>query len=192
MGLESQPIGVFLSEVASENVAPAGGSCAAVVGAMGASLCEMACIHTVNDEEHTDGKPDLVDAGEELTSLREQLLHLAEADAAVVAGLPAAFDGNQTHVKRATGIPLAIAESCLHVLEAAIVVTAEGKKTVLPDVKSGMFFTEAALRAALFTVRTNIGYLDNPSFVEKMNQQTDEIEASAENMLDEIRPKLAI
>lgn len=187
MGFESESIGAFLSAVASENVTPAGGTCAAVVGAVGVSLCEMACIHTISTEAHTGIESELVETGDKLASQREHLLQLADSDAAVVEDFLDTFDNNRTEIKRATGIPLTIAESCLHVLNSARVVTAKGKENVLPDAMNGVFITDAALRAALFTVRTNTEYVNDISFVEKINQRATEIESSAEKTLAEIR-----
>lgn len=42
-----RPVDRFLAAVASENLTPAGGTAAAVVGATGAALCEMVCIHSI-------------------------------------------------------------------------------------------------------------------------------------------------
>lgn len=54
MSYRELPINQFLADIASKNVTPAGGSGAAVVGAVGASLCEMVCIHTIwRDEDET-------------------------------------------------------------------------------------------------------------------------------------------
>ncbi|WP_348533021.1 cyclodeaminase/cyclohydrolase family protein [Halolamina sediminis] len=47
----------FLADVASDRAAPAGVSAAAVTGALGAALCEMACIHTLEVTASSSDSP---------------------------------------------------------------------------------------------------------------------------------------
>ena len=167
MSYESKTLSTFLSEIGSEEVTPAGGTSAAVVGAIGASLCEMTCIHTVGKEDHDDADPELGATGDELAALRSQLLQLGNSDAEVVVDLLEATDYNrQRRMKRATGVPLTIAETCLAVLELATVVIAKGSENARPDAGSGALLVNASLQSAVFTVRTNIKYIDDSSFIE--------------------------
>lgn len=192
MSYESRTLGTFLSEVASETVTPAGGTSAAVVGAIGASLCEMTCLHTVGKEGYEDAAAELEAAGDDLAALRGQLLELADSDATAVEELlDATDDDRQRRMKRATGVPLSIAETCLDVLESAVLVTACGSENARADAASGAIFVEAALQAAVLTVRTNIEYVDDPDFVEKMDERTAEIAAAAEETFDQIRSQVA-
>lgn len=113
-----QSLDEFLSSIASERVTPAGGSATAVVGAIGAALCEMVCIHTVENNEDEAVAPDLAAVRDRLRRERSNLLGLAETDAQVVADLFPASDGglDQTALKQSIGVPLTIAEACLNVL----------------------------------------------------------------------------
>ncbi|MDG5778851.1 cyclodeaminase/cyclohydrolase family protein [Haloarculaceae archaeon H-GB2-1] len=193
MSYDSKTLSTFLSEVGSEAVTPAGGTCVAVVGAIGASLCEMTCVHTIGKDGYGDVEPELVSAADELASLRSQLLRLADSDARVVEDLLEATDEDrQGRMKRATGVPLTIAEASLAVLESAVVVTEKGSENARPDAGSGAFLVKAALQAAVFTVRTNIAYIDDPAFVETMEQRTAEIEAAAAELFEQIESNLAL
>lgn len=187
MGYESETVGALLSEVASPTITPAGGVCAAVVGAVGAALCEMACIHTVR--KNGDAAAGLAATGDQLAAHRERLLGLADADAEAAEALFDALDGGRDagrEAKRATGVPLAVAECGVAVLEAAAVVAREGTDTVRSDVVTGAFCADAARRGAVFTVRTNADYLADPSFVEEMDRRTAEIEAAAAEALESV------
>jgi formiminotetrahydrofolate cyclodeaminase len=187
VGYESETVGALLSAVASPTITPAGGTCAAVVGATGAALCEMACIHTVRKND--DVAAGIAATGEELAAERERLLGLADADAAAAEALFDAFDGGRDadrEAKRATGVPLAVAESGVAVLDAAAVVAREGTDTALPDVVTGVFCADAARRSALFTVRTNLEYLEDASFLEEMDRRTAGIEAAAAEALEDV------
>lgn len=182
MNSNRQAIDRFLSEIASENVAPAGGTATAVVGAIGTSLCEMVCIHTVE----SDAKSELAGVREDLRRQRGHLLDLAEADASVVDDLFAGAGGetDESGMKRAIGVPLTIAESCLAVLELAVEVTATGNRTAVADAATGVVLTHAALGAALVAVRSNLGRISDPSFVSEIELRVAEIEDRADDARD--------
>lgn len=195
MKYADQSIAAFLENVASERVTPAGGSAAAVSGAVGASLCEMVCLHTVGagdgaekgDEQTADAEA-LTDAGDDLRRQRTRLLELADADAAAVESLlsTAADESAAGAQRRATGVPLAIAETCLAVLENAAVVTAAGKSNAVPDAVTGGFLARAALESALFIVHSNVSRLEDRDFAEEVTGRAAEIEASAERTWERI------
>ncbi|MFB6184337.1 MAG: cyclodeaminase/cyclohydrolase family protein [Haloarculaceae archaeon] len=180
-----QSIDDFLDAVAGRRVTPAGGSATAVVGATGASLCEMVCTHTIEYDDHEE--TDLSEVREELHTLRTRLLDLADRDAEAVDALLAASDDDLPAAeKRATGVPLTIAEACLTVLEDAVVVTARGTPNAVPDAGTGAYLARGALDASLFTVRYNTSDIDDPSFVADMEERTDAVETAATDAFEQV------
>lgn len=186
MTFPSQTIAAFLDGIASENVTPAGGTAAAVTGATGAALCEMVCIHTIEKEGHGDAVPELRAARDELNTQREHLLRLADTDASVVDDLSGSSPPSQAVLKRATGVPLTIAEACATVLDAAIVPTKIGTERARPDAVTGAHLVESALQSAVFTVRTNTDYIDDQNFTDQMDARVTTIAQSGENAFDQI------
>ncbi len=182
----TQPIGEFLAGIASSRVTPAGGSGTAVAGAIGTSLCEMVCIHTVEKAGDEFVPPELVEAGETLETQRERLLTLADADADVVDALFGSGKnrGNERLVKRAIGIPLTVARACLAIVESAEIVAETGTRTVLADAATGVVLTRAALQASVFTARSNLDAVPDQSFVDGIERRTAEIERSAAETSD--------
>lgn len=179
MPYTSEGIGEFLDQVASTRVSPAGGTCTAVVGATGASLAEMACIHTLEGQNPHDSPDELHAIRDDLSATRAQLLQLAESDAAVVANLFAGDGDDRRLSKRATGIPLTMASACLDVLESGTVLLRACNENVRPDAYSGTVFAHGALRAAIYTVRTNVTYVEDPAFCRTVERRADEIESAA-------------
>lgn len=189
MGSADRTVDDFLASIASERASPAGGSAAAVVGATGAALCEMVCLHTTEYDgvaEGTERLTGLLEARANARQVRDHLLDLADADAAavdeLVAALPGPVDGAVE--KRATGVPLAIAEACLSVLEGAGVAAEQGSDRAAPDAVTGALLAHAALRAAVFTVRTNLASLDDGPFVEQVTRRCDELEDAGERAFE--------
>jgi formiminotetrahydrofolate cyclodeaminase len=180
--LDTQPLDRFLDDVASERVAPAGGTATAVSGALGASLCEMACIHTLG----TDPAPaDLADVREDLRAERAHLLDLAAADAAVVDDLFAAADGpDDTTTKRAVGVPFTTAESCLTVLELASRVTADATRTAVADAATGVLLIDAAFRASVRTARHSLNRVTDPRFAVAIENRIVAAESRADDARD--------
>lgn len=189
MRYSEQEIGEFLSAVASRRVTPAGGSATAVAGALGASLCEMACIHTSRDDgPASDGGSATVGTRRSLERARTRLLELAASDADVVDelfGSDAA--GSDPRVsKRAIGIPLAVAETCLHVLDGAETVTALSDQAVVTDAVIGAQLVHAALEAAVFTVRANAETVPDDSFVTEVTGRVEELSSAGEAAFERV------
>lgn len=189
MSYRSRPIDAFVDSIASSQVTPAGGSTAAVVGAMGAALCEMVCIHTIEKTKVniTDGLVHDCDTADPLEqsrdvlhAQRDHLLTLADADAAAVdALLTAAAAAGSIHdrrSKRAIGVPLTIAESCLTILDEAPTVVTQGTASAVPDAITGAYLTHAAGLAAVFTVRTNLDAAGDPDFETRIGDRAAETE----------------
>ncbi len=172
MDYAERSIEAFLDAVAAGQVTPAGGSATPVVGATGAALCEMVCVHTLRSEggDAAEDSSDLATLRDEFRAQRDQLLGLADADAAAVDAVLSAREGDgaaTTAAKRATGVPLRVAEVCVAVLEAASLVVEDGTPNAVPDAVTGATLAHGAVRASLFTVRTNLDGLDDASFVAK-------------------------
>ncbi|MFD1599930.1 cyclodeaminase/cyclohydrolase family protein [Halobellus rarus] len=198
MSYDDVRIGAFLDDVASERVAPAGGTVVAVTGAMGAALCEMACIHTMSARDAVDQTVRNGADGEaerpfeairgDLARRRRELLALAEQDATLVDELFGSDAGEPTDrlEKRAAGIPLATAESSLAVLNAAAVVVERGRSGVAADARAGAYLADAAVQASLSTVRVNAAALSDRSFAETMAARADALSASAADVRSEV------
>lgn len=193
MTYDDVPIGEFLDAIASERVAPAGGTTAAVAGAIGAALCEMVCTHTLAAETQNRAgsgaaASDAVGGdGQSLSELRaglhrrrEALLSLADRDAAVVEELFGADGASSTRLeRRAAGVPLSVAEASLGVLTDAEVVFARGRSGVAADAKTGAYLADAAVRASVETVRIDVAALSGESFAAEIDDRAAAVAESA-------------
>lgn len=190
MGYESQPLAAFLADVASTDVAPAGGTAGAVVGAIGTACVEMVCIHLRAADVATDA--DLAARRGDLERCRGRLLELAEADADVVEALFAAADdgGDPATVKRAVGVPLSVAETSADALESATVVAGAADRPVVADAGAGAYFLRAALEAAVFTVRRNLETVEDDTFRGESARRASELETAGDRAFDAVMTSL--
>jgi glutamate formiminotransferase/glutamate formiminotransferase/formiminotetrahydrofolate cyclodeaminase len=157
----------FLSAVASAKPIPAGGSVAAYVGALAASLGVMgARLGRQSDEE------------ERLLELSRQLHRLVLADTDADTGLMGAHkiqipkqhpDRLQTisiALQQATEVPLEIMELSCEVARFLHTLREGGKPTIQSDLTVGLTLAIAAAQAGLVTVRTNINTLRDQQLIE--------------------------
>lgn len=188
MTYREQTIEEFLAGIASERVAPAGGTGAAVTGAIGAALCEMVCIHSVEDGDSTGGSTALAEVQEDLRAHRDHLLGLGEADASIVDDLFSGADGpvDQSAVKRSIGVPLTIAEASLTVLELAGEVVENGNRNAVPDAVTGVMLVRGALHASVFTVRRNLRQVSDQSFTTTIEGDVAELERRGQEAYERV------
>ena len=177
---DDTPIGEFLDAIASGQVAPAGGTAAAVTGATGAALCEMVCVHTIaatGDSGEADGLPALRSG---LERQRQKLLALGAQDAGLVDDLFGDDEEPSRRLqRRAAGIPLAVSEAAASVLIDAETAYRRGRSGVAADAKTGAYLADAAVRASLETVRINMAALADQSFAATLEDRTTAVERSA-------------
>lgn len=183
MTFASQELRAFTDAVASTSVTPSGGAVAAVVGAMGASLCEMGCLHADDD---------LSDRAESLAEHRSRLLVLADEDAAAVDALQDALRRDapeaavSTVVKRATDVPLETATESGTVVAAAPGIIEDGSRSAAPDVATGAYLADAACRASVATVRANLAAIDDGAYASDVADAAADVEADATAALDRV------
>ena len=143
--------------LASPMPSPAGGSTAAAVGAMAASLVVM----VAHGSPGWDGGATVEG---EASGLRDRLLALAEEDAAAVAAVlsPASAAGGDAGLRqaaliRASMVPLEIAESCSDVVLLATRAAAEGKRPMRGDAEAAAHLARAAMQVGAAIVELNVG-----------------------------------
>ncbi|GGJ02804.1 hypothetical protein GCM10008995_10750 [Halobellus salinus] len=183
---DDTPIAEFLDAIASEQVAPAGGTAAAITGATGAALCEMVCVHTIAASD--DGAADeLSELRSGLRRRRETLLALGAQDAGLVDDLFG--DDEEASIRlqrRAAGIPLAVSEAAASVLTDAETAHRRGRSGVAADAKTGAYLADAAVRASLETVRINAAALPDRSFAADLESRA----RAVKEAVRDARPRL--
>jgi glutamate formiminotransferase/formiminotetrahydrofolate cyclodeaminase len=185
----------FVHDVASESVAPGGGSAAALAGALGAALGTM----VANLSAHRRGWDD---RWEEFSAwavrgkqCHDELLRLVDADTeafrAIVealrlsAGTEAERDARAEAVETATRtaieIPLRVMETALEALEVVEEMARRGPEISVSDAGVGALLCRAAVRGAALNVRINAaqlddagGYLDRVAAMEDRAQHREE------------------
>ena len=186
----------FIDDLASGSPTPGGGSAAAVSGAMAASLAEMVCHLTIGKERYADVDAEMRGVRDRLADTRAALLELADDDAAAFDEVMAAFkmpkgdersQAIQEASKHAAEVPLETAEHCMDVLEQAVIVSRKGNQNSITDAGTAALVAHAALNAALYNVRINLGGITDEAFCREMTTRVEQLTGRAAERLRETR-----
>jgi formiminotetrahydrofolate cyclodeaminase len=177
------PLGDFLDEVSSSEVAPGGGSVAAVAVAMAAGLVTMAARLSREQWREAAG------AAAQAETLRQRVTPLVdrnvEAYVEAVSTLRASGDDHEIGLAldRAAEIPLEIGRAAADVGALAALVAEQGEPSLRPDVATAALLSRAAARTAATLVEVNLGTTEGDDRVIAAHEFAAAAEAAAEQAL---------
>jgi formiminotetrahydrofolate cyclodeaminase len=157
-----ETVASFCETVAAETSAPGGGSVAAIVAGLAASLTAMAARFSTEQWEDAAG------AVAQAEALRARLLRLAEEDAKAYENfllarrMPEEVDLEVRNaavgeaLSRAADVPLAIAEAALDVSSLAAELAERGNHNLRGDAATATLLAEAAVRSTANLVEINL------------------------------------
>lgn len=167
----------YLEELGSRNGKPGGGSAAALVGAMSASLAQMVADIEKNKKKHADHKETFIQLLEKAQGLKEAFEQLSEKDAAAFDSAAEAYklpketeeekkirsEKIQKGLAEASEPPLETMQTVLSVLELfAELVQKEITGSIVNDIAVGLLFSRTTLEAAWLNVLVNARSMTDP------------------------------
>ncbi|MCB2211464.1 glutamate formimidoyltransferase [bacterium] len=194
----------FNDELASESPAPGGGSVAALVGSLAASLAAMVGNLTHGKFEYEDAWDEVEAAGIKGQELKARLLHAIDADTdafnAVMAAnrLPdktedqaaakakAVDDANKT----ATLIPFSVCEDSLAIYDLIDVVAAKGNPNSVSDAGVAAFCANTAVHGAALNVRINLPGIADTAWADEKRAQVKAMTDEADKRLQQVRAQV--
>lgn len=194
--LTTQTVRDYAARLASGEPTPGGGSAAALVGALGVALSEMA-------GNFTRGKDTWEHIEEPLGRLeqyRQALLALTDADAEAYAPVGAAYgmpretdeqkaarrDAIQAALKQAAQVPLQAVETIVKAIAELPTLAQYGNKNLLSDVGVAAAFALAALKTAWLNVEINLASIKDEAFVNDIRCSWQERLAEAEKTAESV------
>jgi methenyltetrahydrofolate cyclohydrolase len=139
----------YLDALGARTPAPASGSGAALAGAMGAALAELAA--RFSDEREATSR---------LQELRSRLVELADEDADAYAAF--LRTRSEADCSRTIDVPLAIAETAAEVAALARILVEGGNPRVAGDAEAGAVLAAAAARIGARLVEINLAGSADP------------------------------
>jgi formiminotetrahydrofolate cyclodeaminase len=207
--LLNQPIGQFLTELASGAPTPGGGSVAALAGAMAAGLLTMVCDLTIGKQQYAEFETEAQTLRERAEALRAELQGLAQADVNVFNNLSAAYKLPRTTeadaanrraaiqkvMRQATEVPLRTARAAAALLPLCAPLARQGNRNAVSDVGVAALLVRAAVPAALLNVEINLAGLEDQIFVRQTRAQVEDLtiglDEEIQGVLEVIRERVA-
>ncbi len=188
LGMKAEPL---LAAVAAPTPAPGGGSCAALAGALAASLGEMVARLSAKKKALAKHANALLKLGDDFAARRTQLQSAIDRDAAsfdaVLAAMRLPTDSDsekqardqaiETATQRATEVPFEVAEAAAAVLDTLAQLAPVSAPAMASDLRTGQHLATAALQGALENVRINLEAIHDRNFQAKVRARVAPLEA---------------
>jgi formiminotetrahydrofolate cyclodeaminase len=196
----------LLDAFASNEPLPAGGSAAALTGAVGTSLLLMVAT-LPRTRTGTGGETTvLTTAAVRLRPIRDELIDLVQRDTESYSALLAAIRTPQTseeeRAKRqedivaamyhATEVPLQTIRAGASALQAATDVAKNGSRSASGDVAAAIELLLGAVRAACHSVDSNLAALKDSEYVTGMRVERQRLEAESQSDAEQAREALRV
>lgn len=189
MPIRDENVFALLEKLSAATPTPGGGSAAAFVGSVAASLVAMVAGLTIGKKAYQSVEEEMCTVLAEATKLRDELLELADRDSAAFHAVMTAYklpqetetdratreNQIQSALKQATEIPYQTTLRCYRVLELAEIVTAKGNKNALSDSGAAACLAEGALQAALLNIAMNLAAISDEAFISKYKQEREKL-----------------
>lgn len=187
----------FTDELSTDSPAPGGGSAAALIGALGASLNAMVANLTVKNRKYRKDWDLMRSIAPEAQSIKDDLLNAIDDDTiAFNDWMSTAKQGGdvQEAVKNAIATPLRVLLQCPLIIKMASDLEGKGMQASVSDAGVAASAARAAAVSAYYNVLINLGEIEDSSFANDTRQRAekcleDVLEASDAVFL-KIREKL--
>ena len=182
--IKEEKISKFLKDLSSSKPTPGGGSAAALVGAIGASLIEMVANLTIGKKGYEKSIEEIKEIKTKAEKNKNKLIRLADKDSKAYADVMKVFKlpkGSkrdyhiQKALKKATLVPLETALSSTEVLKLAKQITKIGNKNAKSDAASALHFAKASVSSALENVKINLDLIKDKNWKTKIEKEISKI-----------------
>jgi glutamate formiminotransferase/formiminotetrahydrofolate cyclodeaminase len=190
----------FCNEVASESPAPGGGSVAALMGALGASLGGMVANLSAGKRGWDDKLEYFSAWAVKAQQLKDELLALVDQDAAAFNKVMDAFalpKGStdekaaraaaiEEATKHAAEVPLKVMEASFKSYELLADMADKGNPASVSDVGVGALATRASIEGAALNVKINLGQLKDEKFRSELSEGVEKLRADSEKYFKKV------
>lgn len=194
--LVKMDLATFADETASESPAPGGGSIAAYVGALGASLGGMVANLSAHKRGWDDRWEEFSAWAEKGQQLKDELLHLVDEDTYSFNKIIDAFrlpkgtdeekaarkQAIQDATKYAIEVPFKVMETSHKIFELCTAMAETGNPNSVSDAGVGALCARAAIHGAYLNVKINVSGLDDKNFAKDVVAKGKKLAAEADKL----------
>ena len=159
---KDETISQYLDKLASRAPVPGGGSAAALVAALGASLLCMAARFTIGNERYAQHFQDIEKALKEAERLRATFLEMVDLDAQ-------AYEGGD--LKSAFDVPFRLCRICVQAMGLCEEMLKKANPNLVSDVIIAGIFLESSFFSSSQNVFINLRRLGNEGFSKQVRKE---------------------
>lgn len=181
----NKPVQEYLSDLASGQPTPGGGSAAALSGAMASALACMVARLTLNKADYAAVHSEIETVLQHVEQARERFQQLMQADIDAYGQLSACFkmprttdqeraartQAIQAALSSAALVPLEVAELAAQLVQYCQRIAEIGNKNVLSDIATATSLASGAGNGASWMVRTNLHSMKDEQQVESLSER---------------------
>lgn len=206
--LQHMTLSEFANELSIDSPAPGGGSVAALMGALSASLSAMVSNLTHGKKKYREFWEEMDEIGQRAQVLKDKYLELIDKDTEAFDNVMAAFSLpkkteedkkiREQAIKeatiKATLIPLTVLKETLNLIDLAESVAEKGNVNSISDTGVAAVAALSAAKSAYLNVIINTASIDDNEFNEKTNKEAEEIlkeiERRATSLFEKVKSKI--
>jgi len=172
----------FANELSSDTPAPGGGSAAALVAALSASLAAMVANLTVGKKGYEEAEEEMKKVAMMAQQLKDEMLKAVDKDSCAFNRVMDAYrmpKATEEQAKEreaaveltsqgAALVPFGVLEKCAELMEAAKAVAERGNKNSVSDAGVAGLLAEAAAESAYYNVKINLLNIKDAAFKENI------------------------
>ena len=186
-GFPGCTVSAFAEQLASPAPAPGGGGASALAGALGAALGEMVANLTYGKKKYAEHEPEIRQAADRLSTLREKMLAAMDRDAEAFLPLAAAYGVKDPDEKKAAiqaalpeaiEAPLSAMEAMAEALAPLTVIAEKGSRLAISDAAASAALLGSALRAMSLNVFINTAAMEDDCLAMAYHARADKAFAS--------------
>ena len=177
----------------SSSPAPGGGSVSALVGSLAASLSGMVASLSLNNKSCDAVREDMLELQKKADTIRLELLAAIQKDAGSFTGYMSALklpknteeeiavrnETLQNELKKATLIPIEIAEKIFEIFPLAETAISKGTAAARTDAILSVILARSAVLGSALNVRINLLSIKDHNFVAEYGKKTAQLEVDA-------------
>ena len=186
----------YLDRASAGTAVPGGGSVAALNAALAAGLTEMVANLTIGKKGYDAVEQEMKDLAGKASDLRGKLTAAIDKDADAYTEVMDAYrlakttdeekvlrkQKIQAAIKHAALVPLEVARNALAVLDLAGQAIRKGNKNAASDGAVAAMNARTAALAAIYNVRINLGSIEDEGFVDRLEEEVNELQRRVVDM----------
>ncbi len=186
-----EKMGKFLADLGSKNSTPGGGSAAALVGAVTASVVRFISNLTIGKEKYREVEEDAREILDQAAGVEEELLKMVDEDSEILKEILECYKtGDKEKLlaisKKAVQFSLDMTTKCVEIMELALEISTIGNRMLASDFEVAAYLGDGAVNSAIANVKINLKGIKEPDYVNDIEKKYKDLSEKSSKIKNEI------